>query len=139
MIAAVPLQSLGIDFALSIISAITSVLLTGFVGAIAWYLKGEYREHKKNTAVRKWLVGDPQIEEIDDGYREQLDGRFDELRRDMEEQHAEVADEIAQVKGLLRELVHQYEQDHDGSVQKPGDDRLFRGPSSGDAESGGDD
>lgn len=89
------------QLAAALISATASVVLTALVGAIAWYLRGEYREHKKNTAVRRYLVGDPALEEIDDeGYVDDVDDRFDELRA----QHEQVRRDVQEVKTLVERI-----------------------------------
>lgn len=132
-----PLQTgVELKLVLSVVSAVASVSLTAIVGLIAWYLRGEYREFKKNTAVRRWLVGDPAVEEVnDEGYAGDLNDRFDELRSDVEE----VDQNLTYVVALLRRLVTQYENEHDHELDLPEGGPLFRGGTREPDRSRGDD
>lgn len=125
-------MSIGLEIALEIVKAATGVLLTLFGAVVAYYLKKEYREHRKNTAVRRYLVGDPTLEEVDDeGQLDEIDTRFDQLRADMEEQHAEVHEQLTKVHRLTERIAAQLEA-HDGF------DFMRGGSNAGDRQATGD-
>lgn len=116
----------------AIVSSVASVVLTGFVGAIAWYLRGEYREHRKNTAVRRWLVGDPELEEVDDeGYHDSVETRFDQLEQRIDEQHREQREDLGELKELVVRIARQIESHPDFDFHRGGGDRIDRGSQGG--------
>lgn len=121
-------MSYGLEFLVSIVSAVASVTLTGLLGVIAWYLRGEIREHKKNTAVRRWLVGDPTLEEVEDkGQIDEIDRRFDRVRDDMEEQHEDMRRDIGKIRQLAERIAAQLEASEGfdfrrGGMDQPSDD-----------------
>lgn len=103
-------MTLGAEMLVSLISTVASVTLTAFAGTIAWYLRGEYREHRKNTAVRRWLVGDPELEEVEDeGYRDDVEERFDQLEDRIAAQHEAQRDDLGELKDLVVRIARQLE------------------------------
>lgn len=110
----------GVELAISVISAAASVILTGLISVIAWYLRGEYREHKKNTAVRRYLVGDSSLEEVeDDGEIEEIDTKIDRLQDEVEAQHEIVDLRLERMHGAINRIITLLETEHDHEIERP--------------------
>lgn len=126
----------GAQLIASVISAVTSILLTGTVGAVAWYFrKYIVSEIEKNSKHRRRAEGEDPHE--DKGKLDHLDDRLDEMEAHREEEHEEVRENLRYLAQYLRNLktalrasgltAEVEEPDHDG----PG---YLRGGSRGDSD-----
>lgn len=114
-------MSFAIDLWLEVAKVVVGACFTILLGFITFYLKQEYDEHRKNTAFRRYMVGDPQLEEVEDeGELDELDTRFGDLRADMKTQHAEVRDELGAVRRLVERIAAQLEAHDDFDFTRGG-------------------
>lgn len=104
----------------------TTVLLF-FIGlavsAIVWYLRRYViSEVEKNSQVRRWLTGEDGLARSD-GYAEEVDSRFDQLRTDMHQQHAQVDRKLERFRLVLERVVELLEDEHDANIDAPAEEK----------------
>lgn len=127
------MSSFALDLWLEVAKVVVGAAFTVVIGIVGYYLRHEYKEHRKNTAVRRWLVGDPQLEEVDDeGQLEEIDDRFEKMSQEMEDRHEAIASEVHETKTLVERIAYQLEShpEHD-FVRGGGRDRDRTDPSGG--------
>lgn len=100
-------MSIGAELIVASISAAFSVLLTGIVGYIAWRGEGVLREIERNSSFRRYMAGEDGFER-DGGELDAINARFDELRAERQQEHAEVRQQLNEIEegmGYLSEFV----------------------------------
>jgi hypothetical protein len=90
-------MNIGPELIVASISAGFSVLLTAIVSYIAWRGKGHIREVERNTQFRRFMDGSEMLDR-DDGQLSVINGRFDEMRAERQQEHAETREKLEEIE-----------------------------------------
>jgi flagellar biosynthesis chaperone FliJ len=96
-------------------------IIVGVIGTITtlifWYLrKYILTQVELNTKSRNFLFGSGTTLDQDKGYIEELDARITSLRNDMNEQHADVDQQLQTLERKVDKIVALLEEKHDTEI-----------------------
>lgn len=94
----------GLDIILAGFSAFFSFILTLLAGYLAWRAKSIIQEIKRNTAARKFLLGDGELHGGDTGYRDEVNENLNEIREKMDAEHIETRERLERIEEGLKYL-----------------------------------
>jgi TolA-binding protein len=96
-------MSIGPELIIASISAAFSVLLTAIVSYIAWRGKDHIREVERNTQFRRFMTGAETLER-DKGQLSEINERFDEMRAERKQEHAETREQLEEIEERMAYL-----------------------------------
>jgi len=96
-------MSIGPELIVASISAAFSVLLTAIVSYIAWRGESHLSEVERNTQFRRFMTGAETLER-DKGQLSEINERFDEMRAERKQEHAETREQLEEIEERMAYL-----------------------------------